>query len=151
MADTGYGSTVADALGVLLVRGTRHALVQRLVEGVGPGVTDTTYPVLTTLARTGPLSISELAREIGLDRSVVSRHADVLEAAGLLSRRAGTDARVAVLTLTATGRRVVSTMHRRLVRMVERELTTWPTRRAAAFTQGLERIAAVLGDLDDQG
>lgn len=151
MADTGYGSTVADALGVLLVRGTRHALVQRLVDGLGPGVTDTTYPVLTSIARTGPVSISDLAREIGLDRSVVSRHADVLESAGLLNRRAGTDARAAVLTLTSSGRRVVGTMHRRLVRLLERELTTWPARRVAAFTQGLERITAVLGELDDQG
>jgi len=151
MADTGYGSTVADALGAFLVRGTRHALVQRLVDGMGPGVTGTTYPVLTTLARTGPLSISELAREIGLDRSVVSRHADVLESAGLLGRRAGTDARVAVLTLTASGRRVVATMHRRFVRLLERELATGPARRAAAFSQGIERITTVLGELDDQG
>lgn len=142
---------MADALGVLLVRGTRHGLIQRLVAGLGPGVTDTTYPVLTTLARTGPLSISDLAREIGLDRSVVSRHADVLESADLLSRRAGTDARVAVLTLTASGKRVVATMHRRLVRLLERELTTWPARRAAAFTQGLQRMTTVLGELDDQG
>ncbi len=142
---------MADALGVLLVRGTRHGLIQRLVTGLGPGVTDTTYPVLTTLARTGPLSISDLAREIGLDRSVVSRHADVLESADLLSRRAGTDARVAVLTLTASGKRVVATMHRRLVRLLERELTSWPARRAAAFTQGLQRMTTMLGELDDQG
>src|SRR5438093_1162313 len=98
------GHEIADALGALLKRGTRAQLYERLTAGLGEAVDKTTYPVLSGLARTGPCSAADLAGEIGLDRSGVTRRATRLEEAGLLRREPDPDDRRAtLLALTETG------------------------------------------------
>ncbi|MGW6260860.1 MarR family transcriptional regulator [Streptomyces sp. NPDC055085] len=52
---------------------------------------DLTYLVLSGLARTGPCSAVDLGREVGLDRTTVSRRADGLERSGLLKRQLDPD------------------------------------------------------------
>jgi hypothetical protein len=72
------GHDIADALGPLLRRSTRARLHTQLTEGLGKAVDDLTYPVLSGLARTGACSAADLGREIGLDRTTVTRRADSL-------------------------------------------------------------------------
>lgn len=81
------GHDIADPLGLLLRRSTRARLYTQLTEGLGEAVDDLTYPVLSGLARTGACSSADLGREIGLDRTTVTRRADRLEQAGLLQRQ----------------------------------------------------------------
>ncbi|MFI6115200.1 MarR family winged helix-turn-helix transcriptional regulator [Kitasatospora sp. NPDC051164] len=80
------GHDIADALGLLMRRSTHARLHTQLTEGLGEAVDDLTYPILSGLARTGACSAADLGREIGLDRTTVTRRADRLEQAHLLRR-----------------------------------------------------------------
>ncbi|GAB2699910.1 MarR family winged helix-turn-helix transcriptional regulator [Kitasatospora kifunensis] len=135
------GQEIADALGLLLRRTTRERLYRGLTEGLGEGVDELTYPVLSGLARTGPCSAAELAPEVGLDRSGVTRRASRLEAAGLVRREPDpADRRAALLILTAQGERVMAESRRRLAAHIEAALGSWPPAEAKAFAHQLHRF-----------
>lgn len=135
------GQDIAHALGLLLRRSTRARLYTRLTEGLGEAVDDLTYPVLSGLARTGPRSAADLGREIGLDRTTVTRRADRLEQAGLLERRPDpADGRATLLALTDDGHTVVTVARQRLTDAIQDSLTTWPQADARTFARLLHRF-----------
>ncbi|MCX4744279.1 MarR family transcriptional regulator [Kitasatospora sp. NBC_01287] len=139
--ETEAAHEIAEALGLLLKRTTRARLYQRLTEGLGEGVDELTYPVLSGLARTGPRSAAELAQEVGLDRSNVTRRASRLEAAGLLRREPDpADRRAALLVLTDHGERTVRATRERLTTEIERALHDWPPAEARSFAHQLRRF-----------
>ncbi|MCQ9388526.1 MarR family transcriptional regulator [Brevibacterium sp. 50QC2O2] len=122
-----HGEQVAEALGVILQRDVRRRMYTQLTEGLGEGVNESTYPVLSGLARSGPATAKELAGTVGLDRSVVSRHATALETAGLITR--GTDprdVRWTQLSLSTAGEEAVAVMRSRLTRLMDEFLEHWP-------------------------
>ncbi|MYT30419.1 MULTISPECIES: MarR family transcriptional regulator [unclassified Streptomyces] len=135
------GHEIADALAALLKRDTRTQLYQRLTEGLGEAVDEVTYPVLSGLARTGPCSAADLAGEVGLDRSGVTRRATRLEAAGLLRREPDPgDRRATLLALTEAGQQTVDTTRHRLAAHIEASLASWPPGEARAFARHLQRF-----------
>ncbi|GAA2132614.1 hypothetical protein GCM10009760_07760 [Kitasatospora kazusensis] len=135
------GREVAEALGELLKRSLRSNLYQGLTDGLGEAVDEVTYPVLSGLARYGPCSAAELAAEVGLDRSGVSRRASRLEAGGLVRRGPDpADGRSVLLTLTEEGDRTVAVMRQRLAGRIEASLSSWPPAEARAFARGLRRF-----------
>ncbi|MFD9129448.1 MarR family winged helix-turn-helix transcriptional regulator [Kitasatospora sp. NPDC059571] len=136
------GHDIADALGLLLRRSTRARLYTRLTEGLGEAVDELTYPVLSGLARTGPCSAADLGREIGLDRTTVTRRADRLERAALLQRQPDpADGRATLLALTDEGAATVSATRQRLAAAIEDSLASWPQADARAFAEQLRRFA----------
>jgi DNA-binding MarR family transcriptional regulator len=140
------GERIATQLGRLLLRTTRQSLYQKIVEDVD-GIDATTYPVLSGLARLGPATATQLAAAIGLDRTVTTRYASKLEAAGLLHRVPDpADARAAQLELSAAGRVAAAATRRNLSSAVDDILATWPTAEAAAFSRSLERFTDRLED-----
>lgn len=135
------GQEIADALGLLLRRTTREHLYRGLTEGLGEGVDELTYTVLSGLARTGPCSAAELAPEVGLDRSGVTRRASRLEDAGLVRREPDpADRRAALLILTEQGEAVVAESRRRLAGRIEAALGSWPAAEARTFAHQLHRF-----------
>lgn len=135
------GHDIADTLGVLLRRSTRAHLYAQLTEGLGKAVDELTYPLLSGLARTGPCSAADLGREIGLDRTTVTRRADRLERAALLERRPDpADGRATLLALTAEGHTTVSATRERLAAGIEASLASWPPADARAFAHLLRRF-----------
>ncbi len=135
------GHEIADALGLLLRRTTRTQLHKQLTEGMGEGVDELTYPVLSALARTGPRSAADLAPDVGVDRSGVTRRASRLEAAGLIRREADPDDRRAhLLVLTEQGQRAVAELRARLAAHIMASLSSWPPGEAEAFAQHLRRF-----------
>ncbi|MFI8454650.1 MarR family winged helix-turn-helix transcriptional regulator [Kitasatospora sp. NPDC085464] len=135
------GHDIADALGLLLRRSTRARLHTHLTEGLGEAIDDLTYPVLSGLARTGACSAADLGREIGLDRTTVTRRADRLEQAGLLRRRPDpADGRVTLLDLTDDGRAVIEATRQRLAAGIEDALAGWPQDDARTFARLLRRF-----------
>jgi DNA-binding MarR family transcriptional regulator len=110
---------------------------------MGDAVDELTYPVLSGLARTGPRSAAELAPEIGIDRSGVTRRASTLEAAGLVRREPDpADRRATLLALTEEGERIVEVLRRRLSDRITDSLAAWPADEAAAFAGQLRRFVA---------
>lgn len=136
------GGEVAETLGRLLLRGTRARLYARLTAGLDGALDEATYPVISGLARLGPQSAARLAADIGLDRSVVSRHATRLERAGLIERLPDpADQRATLLAITARGREAVREMRQRLAAGFDEYLATWPPGQAELFATCLSRFA----------
>jgi DNA-binding MarR family transcriptional regulator len=137
------GGRVGAALGELLQRGSRAHLYRDLTAGLSDGLTATTYPVISGVARLAPVTATDLAVQIGLDRTVASRYASQLESHGLLRRRPDTtDPRKSLLSLTAKGERAVTVMRHRLAATFETQLATWPPDQARCFVEGLERFVS---------
>ncbi|MET9618478.1 MarR family winged helix-turn-helix transcriptional regulator [Kitasatospora indigofera] len=135
------GEDIAHTLGLLLRRSTRTRLHARLTDGLGSAVDDLTYPVLSGLARSGPCSAADLGREVGLDRTTVSRRADRLARAGLLQRHHDPgDGRATLLALTDDGHAVVAVTRRRLADAVKASLATWPPADTRTFARLLRRF-----------
>jgi DNA-binding MarR family transcriptional regulator len=135
------GREIADALGVLLKRSTRIGLYRTLTAGVGEAVDELTYPILSGLARTGPCSAADLAPDVGLDRSGVTRRASRLEEAGLVRREPDpADRRATLLTLTDEGVRTVAVLRQRLADHITASLDAWPADEVAAFAGYLRRF-----------
>jgi DNA-binding MarR family transcriptional regulator len=135
---------IAAAFGVLLLRGNRAHLYDRLTAGVD-GVDSTTYPVLSGLARTGPTTASRLADLVGLDRTVTTRYAGRLEKAGLVARAADDDDRRATrLSLTDEGRRAVAALRAGLEAILAEALETSSPEEVEVFARMLERLRDTL-------
>ncbi|MFF2045322.1 MarR family winged helix-turn-helix transcriptional regulator [Kitasatospora sp. NPDC058170] len=135
------GNDIAHALGLLLRRGTRARIYAHLTDGLGEAVDELTYPVLSGLARTGPCSAADLGREVGLDRTTVTRRADRLERAGLLRREPDpADGRATLLALTDDGRSTVAATRDRLATAIAASLASWPQTDAQDFARLLRRF-----------
>ncbi|WP_328540426.1 MarR family winged helix-turn-helix transcriptional regulator [Streptomyces sp. NBC_00344] len=135
------GHEIADSLGLLLKRTTRAQLHRTLTEGMGEAVDELTYPLLSALARTGPRSAADLAPDVGIDRSGVTRRASRLEAAGLVRREPDPrDRRASLLILTDLGERTVEELRKRLAAHITESLSTWPPGEARTFARHLQRF-----------
>ncbi len=144
MARSNTGAQVQSALGKLLLRSTRLHLYERLIGSVS-GVDATSYPVLSGVARTGPISSTELAGVIGLDRSATTRYASRLQGSGLLARTPDpADARATLLQLTPAGQKAVARMRNNLSDVIDEILAGWPEADAEAFAAALEAFTTQL-------
>lgn len=136
---------IANSIGTLINRSYRSALYGRLTADLGDGIDAATYPVISGLARLGPTTAAELAAAIGIDRSVVSRHASRLEQAGLVTRGAHPDDRRAtVLALSGSGSAAVDTMRRRLQEQFERAFADVPEELMRCTRDGLDQLVGRL-------
>lgn len=135
------GAEVADILGRLLRRDARARLYATLTAGLDGALDEATYPVISGLARVGPRSAAQLAASIGIDRSVVSRHASRLERAGLVERHPDpADQRATLLALTPRGRQAVQEMRQRLAAAFDDYFAAWPPGEARRFAASFRRF-----------
>jgi DNA-binding MarR family transcriptional regulator len=141
------GSDLEQALGQFLQRRNRARLYDGMLALAPEGVDKHNYPVLSGLARVGPSTAAQLAAEIGLDRSRVSRHADRFESLGLLRREADPDdARGTLLILTAKGRKTTDALRNGLAAHLDGLIRDWPDGLAESVIDGLNRL---VGEGDD--
>ncbi|GGL06105.1 transcriptional regulator [Mangrovihabitans endophyticus] len=80
-----------------------NRLYDRALAAVGMRVTG--YSILSRLADEGPMSVSHLARRLGMERTTCTREAAPLIDAGLVDMVPGSDRRRRVLRLTELGAR----------------------------------------------
>lgn len=72
------------------------------------GINIAQYALLRTVARKGPMSLTELGRLAELDRSTIGRNVRVLERLELMrTGRGGEDQREATVTVTDRGRQII--------------------------------------------
>lgn len=67
------------------------------------GMKTTQYSLLSHVLRLGPIAPGELARQMGLDASTLTRNLQPLQAAGWLVQDAGADARTRSISMTEAG------------------------------------------------
>jgi DNA-binding MarR family transcriptional regulator len=90
------------------LRRAARALTQLYDDAMAPaGVRITQFSLLRTLARSGPMRISDLAAAQLLDRTALSRNLDPLVERRLVKVARGTDARTRDVELTRAGRAVL--------------------------------------------
>lgn len=130
------------------------AQTARTLQEQGADVTLTQYRTLVVLASRGPQRAADLAADLGVQPSTVSRLVDRLVQRGLVVRRQDTaDRRVVWMTLTGQGKDLVgTTMRQRRQRLGELLATATSTvGSAAGVVNLLNAIAQAAGEqLDAQ-
>ncbi|MFT7841277.1 MarR family transcriptional regulator [Saccharothrix sp. BKS2] len=131
---------VFDAM-ALLTR-TTEDFFERTAGGISAGLRRGTASPLFVLHRTGPLRVSQLAEELGLDRTTVTRHLDDLESRGLVTRQPDErDRRAMVASLTPAARDFLDDMRVRNRALIRRICADWTREERAVFGRLLPRFA----------
>ena len=126
-----------------LLSQTSHVLMTEMTAAFEDlGLTPRSHSVLMT-AMEGELTQSEIAQQIGLDKTTMVVTVDELEAAGLAERRPSkTDRRARVIAVTRAGR-AKAAEGRRVGEQVQQEiLASLPAREREALVGGLSRLVA---------
>jgi DNA-binding MarR family transcriptional regulator len=103
------------------------------------GLKTTQYSLLTHVLRLGPLAPGELARQMGLDASTLTRNLQPMVAAGWLLQGAGADARSRTISITDEGRG----------KQLEARAQWKVAQRSVNSVLGMERVAALHALLDE--
>lgn len=112
-------------------------------QGLGRG----TIQPLTVLHRLGPMRVSALAEALGLDRTTVTRHLDVLESHGLVTRRPDErDRRAMLASLTPTTAKQLDAMRVKNRQRIRRLCAEWTPEEREMFERLLSRFARESGD-----
>jgi DNA-binding MarR family transcriptional regulator len=140
----------SDAESVERLRGAIGRLSRRLRDvSAGTQLTPSQLSVLFTVARLGPLGISELAEVESINPTMLSRIVAHLCQDGLLRRESRPDdRRAATVSATAQGRRLRERVHRERARALGEQLAALdPAQRDAlwAALPALEELADLIG------
>lgn len=118
-----------------------HALItqqQAALEGMG--ITPRGYCVMSQAA-TGEFSQTEIARDIGLDKTTMVVTIDALDAAGLVERLPSpTDRRARIIALTKAGRKRVAEAAEVVARIEEEVLGGLGSQQRTAFVAALHQL-----------
>lgn len=126
--------STADVLGALF--DVVSTMRRRHAETFGPSA------ILTRLAAGGAQRSCDLAEQLGLDQSTVSRHVAHLEAEGLAERRPmAADRRAHLVELTVRGETTAHALIAEKVAFLEGILATWDERDVTTFATLLGRFA----------
>lgn len=110
-----------------------------------PRLDPTLYPLVVVLLRTGPIRMSDLAGELMLDKSTLSRQVDAAERTGLVERAVDpSDARARLVTLTDEGRE-------RLSRQRAERLGRWRNALAGWDRADLVQLTELLHKMGESG
>jgi DNA-binding MarR family transcriptional regulator len=105
--------------------------------------------ILARLREHATLRLSDLAGQLCLDVSTVSRHARTLEDRGYVTRADDPDdGRAVQLTMTQSGRAVLETAFRNRRAWLERSLADWSPAERDDLARSLARLADALGQTD---
>jgi DNA-binding MarR family transcriptional regulator len=126
-----------------LARGRRAGLLhERLTELAGATIDPPGRLLLRRVADRGQVRLGALAGVIGLDPSTVSRKAQQLERAGLLTRTADrNDRRAATLSLTAEGKRLLRRFDVARRQLLGEVLADWTAEDRLTLATLLKRLA----------
>jgi DNA-binding MarR family transcriptional regulator len=122
----------------------RYTRAQRVVADCCR-TTGTQCLLLTELARTGPLALSELGTRVSLEKSWVSRAVEAMVERGLVTKQPNpSDARSWLVTLTAEGERTVDELNQTLDVHAEQLLASLNARERAAVEASLGLLLTAL-------
>ncbi len=99
----------SDTCHCILLRRASRKVSSYYDEALAPlGVNIGQFSLLRNVNRLAPVSLTDLASRVELDRSTVGRNAKVLERMGMVAIGHGEDQREAVLTVTEVGRAILT-------------------------------------------
>jgi DNA-binding MarR family transcriptional regulator len=117
----------------------------------GADLSPTQYQVLATVVRLGPVRLSDLAAEEGLNPTMLSRIAAKLETAGLVVRgQDAADGRVAFVSVSKDGRRLVERVRGERTDALSRVLDQLDAHELAILAEALPVLESVAQSLKDR-
>jgi DNA-binding MarR family transcriptional regulator len=138
---------VTDA--VLMASRALVAIASRSLADAGT-VTVAQYRALVVLQSRGPQSAQQLAAELGVAASTVTRMCDRLVAKGLIERDAVAENRREVrLMATPAGAEIVGAVSRRRRRELRRIVSAMPERDRASLVRALETFNRATGEVPE--
>ncbi len=124
------------------------SVAARSLVDLDPELTLPRFRVLVVLASRGPSSVTALAGDLGIHPSNATRAVERLVQTGFVRRREDErDRRVAVLELTAAGRRTVDEVTVRRAQEVRTVLAELPERQRGQVALALRRFAEAAGEV----
>ena len=130
---------LAGALGRFQRLASNRRTFALAADAAGVTLTQQEMEVLRVLVHQGPSTLGELARRARMDAGAVSRQIRTLEAAGLVSRRAG-GANSVVVGATTEGASVCADFEAVRAEHLGRALRAWTPAERAAFAELLGRF-----------
>lgn len=129
----------------------RHGTLQRLHEQVsvaaGIDCERACFLVMRRVISEGPIRVTDLARDLGLDPSTISRHLRVIEGRGWVERRPDSvDRRATLVAATEEGQTIVARLETERRRLLAEVLAGWDDHDRELLFDLTERFAADLGD-----
>jgi len=125
-----------------------HTQLQRLCVSWCAGTTVTQCTVLTELSRSGPVTLAELSRRIGLDKSWTSRAVEHLAQEGLVEKvPSAQDRRTVQLSLSAAGEARVRALDQTLNALADQAFERIPTEQHASIRTALAWLQQSLLEL----
>lgn len=116
-------------------------VASRIITVAGADVTHQGMTLLRVLLREGEQSIATLARSAAMDLGAVSRQVRLLEETGAVRRSPSPDdGRVALLDLTADGRRIAQRIRSVSVQHLEDALRDWTVADERTLARLVERL-----------
>ncbi len=135
------------AMAGLFRHGTLQRLHERVCEAAGIDCERASFLVMRRVISEGPIRVTDLARDLGLDPSTISRHLRAVETRGWVERHADADDRRATLVAaTGEGNRVVTRLEAERRSLLAEVLADWDARDRDSLFDLVERFAADLGD-----
>lgn len=123
------------------------AVSARSLASVEETLTLPQFRMLVALDNRGPLSLSQLAAELGVQPSTAMRMIDRLEAAGIVVRGSSpTDRRATILSLTEAGIRIVTEATEKRRREVARIVENMPAGHRRHLVDALQSFAEAGGE-----
>lgn len=121
------------------LRRTSRAVTSHYQENLrSVGITAAQLPILVAAQLMGPVPLSPLAAQLGMDRTTLSRNLVGLQEADLVSVNRDSDRRVRLVAITPAGRRAL-----------RRATGAWREAQSHVETAfGRERMRALLGELE---
>ncbi len=96
-----------DCIGFNLRKATR-AVSQLYDEMLRPiGIRGTQFSLLVSLQMSGSITVTQLADNVVMDRTTLTRNLEVLEKQGLVNVNSGVDRRTRMVTVTVEGRAIL--------------------------------------------
>jgi DNA-binding MarR family transcriptional regulator len=127
---------------------------ERLQRALGVSLSETNLGALRLVQRQGPIAVSEVARRLEVDLSTASRQLRALEDQGLVTRTVDpADRRVARVTITAAGKRVLDRARAIALNDYAVALDDWSARDRAQLADLLDRfrLALLATEPDESG
>ncbi|MEQ1930907.1 MAG: MarR family transcriptional regulator [Parvularculaceae bacterium] len=138
--------------GHLLRRAQQYANDLYAKEVGASGPTPRQFEVLYSVAQNEGLSQTDLVRATGIDRSTLADMIARMLKKGLLSRsRTREDARANAVSITASGKRMLSSAQGAVNKSEAGTLAVLPAAQRGAFMKALSAYAAALDKMEDGG
>jgi DNA-binding MarR family transcriptional regulator len=110
------------------------------------------FTALAVVHSDGPMRLSDVAAQLGIDVSVASRQLSALIDAGYVARASSRrDRRAQLVEATGAGRRALEESHRRMVAVLGDVLGRWSVQELDALSEGLARLSLDFARRHDGG